>query len=42
MFFTVEKIQKQLSEIRDSVQRGIQDIPVFKYIERDIPRGRTP
>jgi alpha-mannosidase len=36
MFFTIEKIQKQLAEIRTAVYREIQDIPVFKYIERDV------
>jgi alpha-mannosidase len=37
MFFTIEKIQKQLLEIREAVYREIHDIPVFKFIERDIP-----
>jgi alpha-mannosidase len=37
MFFTIEKIHKQLAEIRNAVYRGVQEIPVFKYIEREVP-----
>jgi alpha-mannosidase len=36
MYFTVEKIQKQLAEVRSAVYRAIQEIPVFKYIEKDV------
>jgi alpha-mannosidase len=36
MYFTVEKIQKQLAEVRSAVYRATQEIPVFKYIEQDV------
>jgi alpha-mannosidase len=32
-FFTIEKLEKQMKEIRLAVHRGILDIPIFKYIE---------
>jgi alpha-mannosidase len=32
-FFTVEKLEKQIKEIRQAIHRGIMDIPRFKYIE---------
>jgi alpha-mannosidase len=37
MFFTVEKIGKQLKEIRASIPRERRDIFRFKYIESDCP-----
>lgn len=32
-FFTVEKLEKQIKEIRQAIHRGIMDIPRFKYRE---------
>jgi alpha-mannosidase len=36
MFFTIEKVQKQLAEVRSAIHRGIQDILFFKHLEQDI------
>lgn len=33
MFFTIEKIEKQLQEIRLAIHRGVIEIPVFKFAE---------
>jgi alpha-mannosidase len=41
MFFTVGKIQKQLKEIKASIQRERQDILQFKYIESDCPDAQA-
>lgn len=41
MFFTVEKIEKQLKEIKASVHREKRDIPQFKYIESDCPGAQA-
>lgn len=42
MFFTVQKITKQLKEIQASVHREGRDIPQFKYIESDCPGAERP
>jgi alpha-mannosidase len=42
MFFTVEKIGKQLKEIKASIHRERRDIPQFKYIESDCPGAQAP
>jgi alpha-mannosidase len=37
MFFTLEKISRQLPEIRKAIYREAIDIPTFKYIEAACP-----
>jgi alpha-mannosidase len=40
--FTVEKITKQLVEIRQAIYRETLEIPGFKYIERNPPGAHRP
>ncbi len=42
MFFTVEKIQKHLGELRGAIYREVIDIPCFRYIEGDRPNAERP
>jgi alpha-mannosidase len=35
MFFTAEKIENQLKEIRETIHRGIQPIPKFKFLQSE-------
>jgi alpha-mannosidase len=35
MFYTVEKIEKQIGEIKQTIYREIADIPLLKYFEGD-------
>ena len=39
MFFTVEKIEKQLAEIKSAMYRGAQDIPRFKFMQSEDPQA---
>ncbi|MEZ0537921.1 alpha-mannosidase [Caldicellulosiruptoraceae bacterium PP1] len=41
-FFTLEKIQRYLPEIKDSIYKKVYDIKDFKYIEKDIKDARYP
>jgi alpha-mannosidase len=41
-FYTVEKITKQLPEIRAAVYRGVMSIPEFKFHEGDVPGAERP
>ena len=41
-FFTIEKLQKQLAEIRQAVYREILPIPQFKFREADPPGATFP
>src|SRR5215211_5212471 len=41
MFFTVQKITKQLKEVHASIHRERIDIPQFKYIESDPPGAQA-
>ena len=41
MFFTVGIMQKQLKEIKASIDRERHDIPQFKYIESDCPGAQA-
>lgn len=40
--FTIEKISKQLIEIRQAVYRETIEIPGFKFIERNLPGAQRP
>ncbi len=42
MFFTVEKIEKQLTEILAAIHRGVQDIPQFKFSQGECPGAHRP
>lgn len=42
MYFTIEKLQKQLNDIKKSIYRQEYDIKHFKYIEKDITEARNP
>ncbi len=42
MFFTVEKIQKHLGDIRAAIYREVIDIPCFRYCEGDPPGAERP
>ena len=42
MFFTAEKIQKQLKEIKASIHRERRDILQFKFIESDYSGAQAP
>src|SRR5215207_10436921 len=42
MFFTVEKIRKQLKEIKANIHRERYDVPLFKYLESDCPGAQAP
>jgi alpha-mannosidase len=41
-FYTVEKISKQLGEIRAAVYRGVMSIPQFKFHQGDAPGAERP
>ncbi len=41
-FFTVQKIEKYLKEIRAAAHREVRDIPVFKYHPGDCPEAHRP
>ena len=42
MFFTVEKIEKQLKEIRKAIHREAHDFPLFRFLEGDPPGAECP
>ncbi len=42
MFFTEEKIAKQLPEIRQAIHREVQAIPRFKFFQGDCPAAHSP
>jgi alpha-mannosidase len=42
LFFTEEKIEKLLQDIRPTIWRESYDIPVFRFIEADIPEALSP
>ncbi len=42
MYFTVEKIERQLREVRAAVHREAIDIPLWKFCEADVPGAQDP
>jgi alpha-mannosidase len=42
MFFTLEKLERQLRDVRAAVRRGVVDIPRWKLQEIDVPGGQEP
>jgi alpha-mannosidase len=42
MFFTAEKIERQLREVRAAIQRGAVDIPRWKVCQADVPGAQEP
>src|SRR5574338_503393 len=41
-FFTIQKIEKLLKEVRAAVHRETRDIPVFKFHVGDCPGAQHP
>lgn len=42
MFFTIEKLQKQIEEIKNYTDKDVKKINKFKYIEEDIDGAHLP